>query len=109
MRLARLPQFFTLSGLLEQARLAEEPFVRFHEGSTWTAGVLHLGQGRDDIQSRHDRDELYLILRGEGVLRIGEDRHPVAPGDFWVVPAEIDHRFEHVEHDLVVFYLLVSP
>jgi mannose-6-phosphate isomerase-like protein (cupin superfamily) len=108
MELTRVPQFFTLSGLLEQVRLAEAPFVRFHDAGNWVAGVLHLGQGRHDLQTRHERDELYLVLRGEGVLRIGEDRHPVAPGDFWLVPAGIEHRFERVEHELVVFYLLVS-
>jgi mannose-6-phosphate isomerase-like protein (cupin superfamily) len=105
---ARVPQFFTLSALLEQARLAERHAVAFHESATWAAGVLHLGQAQHDAQGRHAQDELYLVLRGEGVLRIGDDRHPVAPGDFWFVPAGVEHRFEELQHELVVFYLLIS-
>jgi mannose-6-phosphate isomerase-like protein (cupin superfamily) len=106
--LTRVPQFFTLSGLLEQARLEEQHSVRFHEGGGWAAGVLYLGQGQHDMQTRHEQAELYLVLRGEGVLRIADERHPVAPGDFWIVPAAIEHRFEEFHHELVVFYLLAS-
>ncbi len=108
MELTRVPQFFTLSGLLEQAKLAEQHLVTFHEGASWVAGVLHLGEGQHDVQTRHEQDELYLVLRGEGVLRIDQDRHPVAPGDFWLVPAKLEHRFEDFHHELVVFSLLIS-
>lgn len=107
-RLARAPQFFTLAGLLEQSRLAPEHALRFHEGVGWAAGLLHLRPGQHDPQTPHDRDELYLVLRGEGVLRIGEDRHPVAPGDFWLVPAGTEHRFEDYRQELIVFSVLAA-
>jgi mannose-6-phosphate isomerase-like protein (cupin superfamily) len=103
------PQFFTLSSLLEQTRLAAQHSLRFHESTHWVAGVIHLTPGQHDTQTGHDRDELYLVLRGEAVFRIGADRHPVAPGDFWFVPAGVEHRFEDFHHELVVFYVLVEP
>jgi mannose-6-phosphate isomerase-like protein (cupin superfamily) len=108
MHLARAPQFFTLAGLLEQTRFADQHALRFHEGANWAAGILHLKPGQRDPQTSHDRDELYLVLRGEGVLRIGEDRHPVAPGDFWLVPAGAEHRFEDHRQELVVFSVIVG-
>jgi len=104
----RAPQFFTLAGLLEQARFADQHALRFHEGPGWAAGVLQLKPGQHDPQTEHDRDELYLVLRGEGVLRIGADRHPVAPGDFWLVPAGTEHRFEGYHQEFVVFQVLVA-
>jgi len=107
-QLARAPQFFTLAGLLEQSRLAPEHAGRFHEGAGWTAGLLHLQPGQHDPQTPHDRDELYLVLRGEGVLRIGEDWHPVAPGDFWLVPGGTEHRFEDYRQELIVFSVLAA-
>ncbi len=108
MQLERTPQFFTLASLLEQSRLADQHAVRFHEGPNWAAGILHLQPGQRDPQTPHDRDELYLVLRGQGVLRIGQDRHPVAPGDFWLVPAGTEDRFEDYHHEMVVFYVLVG-
>jgi mannose-6-phosphate isomerase-like protein (cupin superfamily) len=108
MPLARTPQFFTLTSLLEQARFADQHALGFHEGLGWAAGVLHLKPGQHDPQAQHDRDELYLVLRGQGVLRIGDDRHPVAPGDFWLVPAGTRHRFEDYPQEFVVFYVRVA-
>jgi mannose-6-phosphate isomerase-like protein (cupin superfamily) len=106
--LGRAPQFVTLAGLLERSETTDEHAVRFHEASNWAAGLLHLKPGHRDTQTSHDRDELYLVLRGEGVLRIGDDQHPVAPGDFWLVPAGTAHHFEHVHPELVVFYMLAG-
>ncbi len=108
MHIARGPQFFTLGRLLEQSRFADQRALRFHEGANWAAGVLHLKPGQRDPETSHDRDELYLVLRGEGVVRIGEDRHPVAPGDFWFIPAGMAHRFEDYHQEFVVFYVLVG-
>jgi mannose-6-phosphate isomerase-like protein (cupin superfamily) len=106
--LTRVPQFFTLATLLEQVRTAGQHFLRFHESATWAAGLIDLKGGQHDPQSTHERDELYLVLRGEAALRIGGDRHPVAPGDFWFVPAGVTHRFEEFRAELVVFYVLVD-
>ena len=108
MHLSRAPQFFTLGSLLEQARSSGQHFLGFHEAKTWAAGVIDLKAGQRDPQTTHERDELYLVLRGEGALRLGEDRHPVAPGDFWFVPAGVAHRFEDYHQELVVFYVLVD-
>ncbi len=105
----RAAQFFTLASLLEQARLAEGHSVRFHDAPGSAAGILDLRPGQRDSPTTHDRDELYLVLRGAGVLRIGQDRHPVAPGDFWVIPGGTEHRFEDYHAELVVFYVLVAP
>jgi len=106
--LTRAPQFFTLATLLEQVRTAGQHFLRFHDSATWAAGVLALKSGQHDAQTTHNRDALYLVLRGEAALSIGGDRHPVAPGDFWLVPAGLTHRFEEFRGELVVFSVLVD-
>jgi mannose-6-phosphate isomerase-like protein (cupin superfamily) len=74
-------QFFTLSSLLEQAKASADHALRFHESTHWAAGVIRLTPGQ----------------------------HPVAPGDFWLVPAGVEHRFESFHQELVVFYVLAQP
>ena len=60
-----------------------------------------------DPQSPHTRDELYVVLSGEGWFVNGAERHRFAAGDVLFVPAGVVHRFEDFGDDFstwVVFY-----
>ena len=46
-----------------------------------------------DRQTPHTRDEVYVVVRGQGMFTNGGTRHPFDPGDVLFVPAGIDHRF----------------
>lgn len=55
----------------------------------------------------HDQDEVYVVLRGRGVLFHDGRRDPFEAGDLLFVAAGIEHRFEDFTDDLavwVVFY-----
>jgi mannose-6-phosphate isomerase-like protein (cupin superfamily) len=47
-----------------------------------------------DLQDVHDRDELYVIVEGEGIFRLGEREIAYKAGDLLFVPAHMHHRFE---------------
>jgi len=49
----------------------------------------------NDPQAPHAQDELYFIHSGEGEIVIAGERHSVAPGDAFFVPAGVEHRFEN--------------
>ncbi len=74
-------------------------------------GTLRLGvyapKGHDP-QQPHDQDEVYSVLRGEGVFVNGAERKSFRAGDCLFVPAGVTHRFEaSFADDLalwVVFY-----
>ena len=55
-------------------------------------GLYQLVSG--DLQDTHDRDELYVIVEGEGTFRLGERQIPYQSGDVLFVPAHLHHRFE---------------
>jgi mannose-6-phosphate isomerase-like protein (cupin superfamily) len=60
-----------------------------------------------DVQTPHDRDELYFIAKGTAVFTSGEDRMKVAVGDMIFVPAGDEHRFEEIAGGFatwVIFY-----
>jgi mannose-6-phosphate isomerase-like protein (cupin superfamily) len=60
-----------------------------------------------DDQTPHRRDEVYVLVRGEGEFVNGLIRHRFGPGDILFVPAGVEHRFEGFTDDLavwVVFY-----
>ena len=58
-------------------------------------------------QTPHEQDEVYLIVKGRGVLFHDGKREPFEPGDLLFVAAGAEHQFENCTDDLavwVVFY-----
>jgi len=58
-------------------------------------------------QAPHTQDEIYVIVRGRGVLFHDGKRDPFESGDILFVAAGIEHQFEDVSKDLAlwrVFY-----
>ena len=62
-----------------------------------------------DPQTPHDRDELYVVVRGSGEFVYGPEHHPFGPGDVLFVPAGVEHRFEDFTDDLVVWIVFCGP
>jgi len=62
-----------------------------------------------DPQQPHDRDEIYVVVRGNGQFLNGERRHAFGPGDLLFVPAGVVHRFEDFTDDLAVWVMFYGP
>lgn len=60
-----------------------------------------------DTQQPHAQDEIYVVVRGQGMFVNGDTRHSFEEGDILFVPAGVVHRFEDHSADTlvwVVFY-----
>ena len=56
---------------------------------------FEVAPGGSSALDRHAHDHGVLILRGEGVVRLGEERRPIGTGDVvYVAPHEV-HQFEN--------------
>jgi mannose-6-phosphate isomerase-like protein (cupin superfamily) len=62
-----------------------------------------------DPQAPHRRDEVYVVVRGEGYFVNGPARHRFGPGDLLFVPAGAEHRFEGFSDDLAVWVVFYGP
>ena len=62
-----------------------------------------------DPQQPHARDEVYVVVSGQGEFVQGQERHAFAAGDLMFVPAGVEHRFEHFGDDLVVWVIFCGP
>ncbi|HEX8835992.1 MAG TPA: cupin domain-containing protein, partial [Candidatus Acidoferrum sp.] len=60
-------------------------------------------------QEPHTQDEIYVIVRGRGVLFHGGKRDPFESGDILFVAAGIEHQFENVTEDLALWRLFYGP
>jgi len=71
--------------------------------------------GRDEVECRHDRDELYAIARGRGAMFNGSHLCGDSPlqhfaaGDVLFVPANVVHRFLDVSDDCLVWTIFCGP
>jgi len=76
-----------------------EEVVRSHDLSV---GVYVLEAGATDLQSPHTEDEVYYVIRGRARIEVGDEDRPVGAGSIVFVPADVPHRFQAIEDELVV-------
>ena len=69
---------------------------------------IYAPRGSDD-QKPHTRDEVYVVVRGEGYFFDRGARARFAPGDLLFVPAGAEHRFEDFTDDLLVWVVFYGP
>ena len=62
-----------------------------------------------DRQTPHTRDELYVIIAGQGTFQNGTVRHPFGPGDVLFVAAGVKHRFEGFSDDFATWVIFYGP
>jgi mannose-6-phosphate isomerase-like protein (cupin superfamily) len=84
-----------------------KPFVLAFEHGTLSVEMF--APRGVDTQAPHRRDEVYVVMRGEGSFVNGSDRHRFGPGDLLFVPAGVEHRFEEFTDDLAVWVIFYGP
>ena len=82
-------------------------------GPAGERAVLVLQRGTLDIklsipippnqQTPHEQDELYVVIRGRGVLVHGDQRHRFDSGDILFVAAGVEHHYEDFSDDLALW------
>jgi mannose-6-phosphate isomerase-like protein (cupin superfamily) len=60
-------------------------------------------------QTPHAQDEIYVIVRGRGVLVHGGRRDPFEAGDVLFVAAGVEHRYEDFSPDLALWRVFYGP
>lgn len=56
-----------------------------------------------DQQSAHNEDEFYFVVKGKGLLVIGDEQFNFDAGDAFFVAAGKPHRFEQFSDDFAVW------
>ncbi len=62
-----------------------------------------------DSQTPHARDEIYLVIQGQGEFYDGNENRHVGVGDFIFVAAGAEHRFENFSDDFTTWVFFYGP
>ena len=104
-------QVFDISNLEKHLEGKPVEYREFLNVPALSCGLYHLDKGSTDMQSPHDDDEIYFVLRGRAQLKLGEEIHDVSTGSLLYVKATEQHSFFEIEEDmtLLVFFARSIP
>ena len=94
--------FFHTTDINRGRTAADKRYEEFLRVPAMSAGVYVLGKGATDPQKPHNEDELYYVIRGRALMRIGTEEHTVEAGSVIFVEARAEHRFFDITEDLEV-------
>jgi mannose-6-phosphate isomerase-like protein (cupin superfamily) len=102
--------FFSLTVAEGMAKLPGPKGERFAElFKHGTLSVeLYAPRGKDP-QKPHTRDEVYVVVAGNGDFVAGSERTKFQAGDMLFVAAHEVHRFENFSDDLAVWVFFYGP
>ncbi|MEP4485043.1 MAG: cupin domain-containing protein [Halioglobus sp.] len=83
-------------------------YLEFLRVPTLSCGLYSLAAGSKDMQSPHDEDEVYVVLKGKARMRLGDDERSVGPGSLLYVGAATDHSFFEIEEDMTLLVFFAS-
>jgi mannose-6-phosphate isomerase-like protein (cupin superfamily) len=66
--------------------------------------------GEETEEHYHPRaEEIYYVLRGQGLMTLGDDRREVGPGDGILIPPGTRHKIRNLAEGLLVILCCCAP
>jgi mannose-6-phosphate isomerase-like protein (cupin superfamily) len=93
---------FEISQLIVEQQRSGKSYLEFLRVPSLSVGVYSLPAGGVDPQQPHTEDEIYYVVEGRGVIRVGAEDRPVEPGTVVFVAANVEHRFHTISKDLKI-------
>jgi len=100
---------FDIDELQQKYVGAESPYNEFLRRRGMSVGLYVLPVGVEDKQTPHSADEVYVVLKGRGRLRVVDEEVEVKPGSVISVDHGEDHSFEEVAEDLHMLVFFAPP
>ena len=94
--------FFNMADVDKQRQQSRKRYFEFLRLPAMSAGVYVLAAGSTDLQSPHQEDEMYYVVRGRGRMRAGSEDQAVTEGSVIFVAAGAEHRFYEITEELTV-------
>ncbi|MCP5045062.1 MAG: cupin domain-containing protein [bacterium] len=84
------------------------PYNEFLRVPALSSGIYTLEAGSKDLQSPHDEDEVYVVIKGRARLKVDDKDVSVGPGSILYVKASSQHSFFEIEEDLTILVFFAT-
>ncbi|SRR5690625_4374464 len=102
-------RLFKLDDLLGDVKHGSLSLKEFLRTPSLSCAVYHVPAGSNEMSKAHEEDELYLILEGKGLLRIGDEIQEVSPGTLMYVQAACDHTYFDISESITALVFFGAP
>jgi mannose-6-phosphate isomerase-like protein (cupin superfamily) len=58
---------------------------------------------------KHEAEQVYVILKGRGLMRVGEEEQEVMEGDLVHIPCNVTHGIRNVASETLVYVSVSTP
>jgi mannose-6-phosphate isomerase-like protein (cupin superfamily) len=93
---------FHLTDLNQEHEQSGKLYLEFLRVPDLSTGLYVLEAGATDPQGPHTEDEVYIVMKGQGKIKVADEVYPVSSGSLVYVKANIEHRFFDIEERLEV-------
>lgn len=96
---------FEIRKLLDDRARNLRPYLEFLRVPAMSAGIYVLAAGAQDNQKPHDQDEIYYVVRGSAMMKLGSAERAVKEGDVIFVERKLEHRFFDIKEELALLVM----
>lgn len=73
------------------------------EEPEWGGAWVAIDPGETSTKHSHQEKEMFFVIAGKGLLRLGDDEQPIEYGDTVYVTPGVDHDIVNTGEDRLVF------
>lgn len=95
-------QAFELGQLIDEHEQSNDLYLEFLRVPALSMGLYRLEAGGVDPQQPHTEDEVYYVVSGRGMIRVGTEDRAVTAGSIVFVEASVEHRFHSITEDMSI-------
>jgi mannose-6-phosphate isomerase-like protein (cupin superfamily) len=72
---------------------------------TW----VDVGPGSEQIPHSHAPEQVYVVVRGRGKVKVGDEERLVVEGDLIYIPPETLHGIENLSDEVLTYVSAATP
>ena len=78
-------------------------------GGELTVTWVDVAPGSAQISHKHVPEQVYVVVRGRGLMRVGDEERPAAEGDLVYIPSNMAHNIENISDQVLTYVSAATP
>ena len=78
-------------------------------GGELTVTWVDVASGSAQSSHKHAPEQVYVVVRGRGLMRVGDEERSVAEGDLVYIPSNMTHSIENTSDRVLTYVSTATP